>query len=326
VIFPIHRIKITENGGPTLSGDVEVNELDLRYEKQRLRSSAREKQLLLSIMDVGIKDALMGVVEPNGLKILLDGFKRLRCAQKIGLQIVPFQSLGEDEATAIINMLRKANQTAMSFIEQAIFVEELRSVHGLSVSEIARRLERSQAWVSVRVQSFSQMGEATKASIISGAFPAYSYFYTLLPFRRVNGSGAKSDVDEFVGLTAGKSLGTREIEMLASGFFRGGEEMKKQLRSGDLAWVLEGMRKRKAESQSAELNEAENRCVRELEIIGGCMGRLGMKLPGIVVTKPAFLARADLLADQILSKVNPFTKVLKEFYDRCRQAKGDPSS
>ncbi len=308
-----------------MSDEIEINELDLRYEKQRMRSPPRERQLLLSIMEVGIKDALMGVVQPCGLKILLDGFKRLRCARKIGLQIVPFQSLGADEATAIINMLRRANKTAMSFIEQAAFVEELRSVHGLSVSEIARRLERSSAWVSVRVQSFSQMGEATKTSILSGSFPAYSYLYTLLPFRRLNGSDAKSKVDEFVNLTAGKGLGTRDIEMLATGFFRGGEEMRNQLRSGDLAWVLEGLRKREAESRSADLTEIENRCVRDLEIIGGSMSRLGVRLAGVDVTKPALRARADLLVDQILSKVNPFTRVLKEFYARCRQAKGDPS-
>ena len=244
----------------------------------------------------------------------------------MGLQIVPFQSLGDDEATAIINMLRKANQTAMSFIEQATFVEELRSTHGLSVSEIARRLERSSAWVSVRVQSFSQMNETTRDAIMAGKFPAYSYLYTLLPFRRLNESGAKSEIDEFVSLTAGKGLGTRDIEMLASGFFRGGDEMKKQLRSGDLSWALESMRKREVDSRSAELSEVENRCVRDLEIIGGCMGRLGMKLPGVDGAKPAFAARADLLVDQILSKVNPFTKVLKEFYDRCRQEKSNSSS
>ncbi len=309
-----------------MSGEVEINDLDLRYEKSRMRSNARERQLLLSIMDVGIRDALLGVVVADGTKILLDGFKRLRSARKIGLQMVPFQSLGDDEATAIINMLRRANQTAMSFIEQATFVEELRSEHGLSVSEIARRLERSSAWVSVRVQSFSQMGEETKSAIMSGSFPAYSYLYTLLPFRRKKDNGGNAEVDEFVRLTGGKGLSTRDIESLASGFFRGGEEMKNQFRSGDFAWVLDGMRKREADSQSAELSEVENRCVRDLEIIGGCMGRLGMKLPGIDATKPAFLARADLLADQILSKVNPFTKVLKEFYDRCRQANGNPSS
>lgn len=292
-----------------------------------MRSVGRERQLLLSIMDNGITDALSGVNLPSGEKILLDGFKRLRCARQLNLQIVPFTSLADDEATAIIAMLRAATQSAMSFIEQAIFVEELRSTHGLSVSEIAKQLQRSSAWVSVRIGSFSQMSESSRNAVMSGTFPAYSYFYTLLPFRRINGVASKSDVDEFVNLTAGKGLGTREIEMLASGFFRGGDEMRSQLRSGDLGWALDEMRKRESESQSAELSETENRCVRDLEIVGGCMSRLGFKLSGIDVTKPAFRARADILADQVISKVAPFTKTLKDFYDRCRQTKGNfPSS
>jgi hypothetical protein len=309
-----------------LSVEIEINELDLRYEKQRMRSVPRERQLLLSIMEIGITDTLSGIHLPGGEKILLDGFKRLRCAKQLNLQIIPFTSLADDEASAIIAMLRTANQSAMSFIEQAMFVKELKSVYGLSVSEIAKRLQRSSAWVCVRLAGCSQMGETTKAAIMSGTFPAYSYFYTLLPFRRINGGASKQEVDEFVSLTSGKGLATREVEMLASAFFRGGGEMRAQLRSGDLSWCLEGMRKREIESKSAELTEAENRCVRDLEILGGSMNRLGMKLTSIDVAKPAFRARSDLLADQILSKVTIFTKVLKDFYDRCRQAKGDPSS
>jgi hypothetical protein len=299
--------------------EVEIYEVDLRYEKQRMRSASRERQLLLSIMEIGITDALTGVQLPSGEKILLDGFKRFRCAQQLKLQIVPFTSLADDEATAIIAMLRTANQSAMSFIEQAMFVEELRSAHGLSVAEIARRLQKSSAWVSVRLQGFSQMGEATKDAVMSGTFPAYSYLYTLLPFRRLNGGASRSDIDEFVSLTAGKGLGTREVEMLANAFFRGGDEIRKQLRSGDLGWCLQEMQKRADSAKSSELTEAENRCVRDLEIIGGCMNRLGLKLPSQDATNPAFRARADLLADQIISKLQPFTKTLKDFYDRCRK-------
>ena len=33
--------------------------------------------------------------------------------------------------------------------------------------------------------------------------------------------------------------------------------------------------------------------------------------------------KQHILADQVLSKINPFTKVLKDFYDRCRQTQGD---
>lgn len=285
-----------------------------------MRSASRERQLLLSIMEIGIRDVLTGVQLPGGEKILLDGFKRFRCAQQLNLQIVPFLSLADDEATAIITMLRVANQSAMSFIEQAMFVEELRSAHGLSVGEIARKLQKSSAWVSVRLQGLSQMGDATKSAVMSGTFPAYSYFYTLLPFRRLNGGASKSDIDEFVNLTAGKGLATREVEMLANSFFRGGNEMRQQIRGGDLGWCLEEMRKREAASKSSELTEVESRCIKDLEIIGACMSRLGFKLPGQDATRPAFRARADLLADQLLSKLQPFTRTLKDFYDRCRKA------
>lgn len=301
--------------------DVEIVELDLRYEKSRMRAPGRERQLLLSIMESGIADPLFGF-EPagSGEKVLLDGFKRLRCAVKAGLQVVPFESLGEDEPTAIIGLLKAANRSAISFLEQAMFVEELHKTHGLVIAEIANRLQKSKSWVRVRLEIFSNMSVETRSSILSGAFPLYSYLYTLHPHRRLPGSASKAEVDEFVKLTAGKGLSTREIERLLTAYFRGGQEMREQLKKGDLGWCLEEMRRREEASKSSELSESENKVVRDLEIVVGTMSRLGLKLPGCDVSKPAFTARADLLADKILSQLNPFNKTVKEFYDRCRKA------
>ena len=194
-----------------VSIEVEICELDLRYEKKRLKCVSRERQLRMSIMEVGITDSLWGVVLLSGEKILLDGFKRLRCARKIGLQVVPFESLGNDETSGIIAMLRAANRAAISLLEQAVFVEELNKTQGLNVSEIALRLQKSKSWVSVRLKTFSEMSEATKLSILEGRFPLYSYLYTLHPFRRLEGSASKFEMDEFIGITSGKGLSTREI-------------------------------------------------------------------------------------------------------------------
>jgi hypothetical protein len=300
--------------------DVEIAELDLRYEKSRMRAPFRERQLLVSIVEGGITDPLSGVELDSGVKILLDGFKRLRCARKAGLQIVPFESLGGDEPSAIIGLLKAANRSAISLMEQAMFVEELHKTHGLSVAEIAGRLQKSKAWVNVRLSTFSEMSEKTKASILSGDFPLYSYLYTLHPFRRLNGCASKDEIDEFVGIASGKALSAREIERLAAAYFRGGDEMREQLKKGDLGWCLEEMRRREEAMKSSELTESENKIVRDLEIASGAMGRLGLKLPSADVAKPAFKARADLLADKILSQLNPFTRTMKEFYDRCRKA------
>lgn len=300
--------------------DIEISSLDLRHEGQRMCSPSRERQIFLSMVESGITEPLLGVRLQSGENILLDGFKRVRCARKAGIHTAPFQSLGDDEATAIINIIRLANRNAMSLLEQAMFVEELKATHGLSVAEIATRLQKSKAWVSVRLQTLTEMSETTKSAIMSGKFSLYSYLYTLHPFRRLKGSASKRDVDEFVELTSGKGLSTRETERLAGAFFRGGDEMRAQLRSGDLGWCLGEMKRREDQTASADLTELENRCVRDLEIICGCVGRLILKLPGIDVTKPAFVARADLLADQALSRIAPFTQTLREFYDRCRKA------
>ena len=68
---------------------VEISSFDLRYEGYRIRSAGAEKALLLSISAQGIRDPLAGVDRADQ-RILLDGFKRYRCAIKLNIGIVPY--------------------------------------------------------------------------------------------------------------------------------------------------------------------------------------------------------------------------------------------
>ena len=72
--------------------EVETSSLDLRYESYRMKSPGAEKALLGSISENGIRDPLQGV-DTNEARILLDGFKRYRCAKRLGIGIVPYCSL-----------------------------------------------------------------------------------------------------------------------------------------------------------------------------------------------------------------------------------------
>jgi len=60
---------------------------------------------LSSLLQRGIEEPLEGV-ESNETKVLLNGFKRYRCARKLRLATVPYRSLGRDEAAAILGLLR----------------------------------------------------------------------------------------------------------------------------------------------------------------------------------------------------------------------------
>ena len=66
---------------PTTVTDIELSDLDLRYQGHRLQQPRLEEQLLASIAQVGIQEPLQGV-GGDGRAILLNGFKRSRCAAK----------------------------------------------------------------------------------------------------------------------------------------------------------------------------------------------------------------------------------------------------
>ena len=203
---------------------VELSSFDLRYENCRMKSRGFESILLGSISEYGIRDPLQGV-DTNEVRILLDGFKRYRCSKRLGIGIVPYSSLGDDEASGIIELLRISNSKSLSILEQARLIDELMTTHNMSNWEIARSLEKSKSWVSVRSGIIGEMSEFVRNKIFSGKFPVYSYMYTLRQFMRIN-CVTKKDVDEFVNLVSGKHLSLRDIELLAHGYFKGSEEFR----------------------------------------------------------------------------------------------------
>lgn len=134
-----------------MATEIEISSLDLRYEGYRMKNPALEGRLLASIVQRGIEEPLEGV-QGAGSLILLNGFKRYRCARQLQIRTVPFSSLGQEEVGAILNLLRVSNDKTLSILEQARFLSELKQTRRMSLGEIAESLCRSKAWVSMRLQ------------------------------------------------------------------------------------------------------------------------------------------------------------------------------
>ncbi len=223
---------------------VEISSFDLRYQGCRMRTPGVEKALLVSILDKGIRDPFQGI-DTEQCRILLDGFKRYRCANKLGINIVPYCSLSSDEAAGIIELIRMSNATSLSILEQAKLIDELKRVHHMSVAQIARLVDKSKGWVGMRVGIIGQMSPLVMSKIFSGKFPVYAYMYTLRPFIRMNGI-SRNEIDEFVGSVAGKKLSIRDIELLAHGYFKGSDELRSQIKSGNFLWALSRLKETSA--------------------------------------------------------------------------------
>ena len=219
---------------------VERSSLDLRYEGHRLRDPAREARLVASIAERGIEEPLEGVDSSEG-RFLLDGFKRCRCAQKLGIEDVPYVSLGEEEATGIVHLMRASPDRGLGILEQARFIVDLVTIHGMSVAEVAQTLSRSKGWVCMRRRLLEEMSPAIQQALFRGAFPVYSYMYTLRPFMRMNGDH-RADIERFVEAVAGRRLSVRDIELLAHAYFRGPASLREAIVEGKLTWSLEHLK------------------------------------------------------------------------------------
>ena len=299
-----------------MSEIVERSSLNLRYEGHRLRDDAREARLLASIAERGIETPLEGVDTPDG-RLLLNGFKRWRSAKKLGLESVPYLSLGVEEAMGILNLMRGAKDQALSLLEQARFIGDLLTVHGLSLTEVAEKLSRSKGWVSMRRNLLEEMSPTIQQLLFRGAFPVYCYLYTLRPFRRLNAASPEA-LERFMRAVSGQRRSVRDIELLAQGYFRGPDSLREAIAGGKLAWSLEQLKRVPEDREGC--NEFERVLLNDLQILRKYLQRVWLKCADERLQSRAFYAQANLLTGGLLSQLKPFSERMRAFYDRSGHA------
>jgi hypothetical protein len=293
---------------------VERSSLDLRYEG--LRDDAREAHLLGSIASRGIEEPLEGVDTPAG-RFLLNGFKRYRCAKKLKIDCVPYVCLGEEEAAGILSLMRVSADKALGILEQARFIVDLLTIHGMSVAEVAQSLSRSKAWVSMRRRLLEEMSESIQQILFQGTFPVYSYMYTLRPFMRMN-SVKPEQIERFVKVVAGKGLSVREIELLADGYFKGPASLREAIDEGKLGWSLDQIKSVPPDEEGC--SQFERVLLADLQTLQKYLERVMLKSDEQRLQSRAFFAQANLLVGGLLTTLEPFRERMKEFYDRSGHA------
>ena len=299
----------------TSRAEIELSQLDLRYEGHRLRQRGLEDRLLASMAREGIREPLEGALVDHTC-VLLDGFKRYRCARQLHIQRVPFVTLGKDEVSAIVHLLGKARRSTLSVLEEARFLDELKA-RGMSLAEMAQALDRSKAWVSLRLGLLEGMSSVVRQHVFDGGLPVYSWIYTLGPFRRLNGVTV-GQVDEFVGAVSGHGLSVRQIQQLAHGYFRGPDAFRQELRHGHLTLLLQQMAAVPADPDGC--SEFERILLGDLELLQKHAQRVVTKSQDRRLRSRAFFVQCHLLTGGMLSRVRGFLQLLKQLHDRSRQA------
>jgi adenine-specific DNA methylase len=120
-----------------------------------------------------------------------------------------------------------------------------------------------------------------------------------------------------VKAVSGKGLSQRNIEKLAYGYFRGNEEMKKQIEKGNLEWTLKQMNGDTGFSytQEPDLSREESDFIRDLELCQKYITRVRRKLPQIKRDSKVFDKTVKLLVDGIIESMEAFSKEVRKYYD-----------
>ena len=165
--------------------DLELHQLDRRYEALRTRSARRERHLLSSISEVGQQMPIIVVRDGAGW-VVVDGYKRVRAVQRLGRDVVHAAEWLLSELDALVLERAMRGGDADSAIEQGWLLRELVQRFGLGLDELARRFDRSPSWVSRRLGLVTDLPEAVQEQVRVGALGAHAAMKYLVPLARAN--------------------------------------------------------------------------------------------------------------------------------------------
>jgi ParB family transcriptional regulator, chromosome partitioning protein len=168
--------------------ELELHQLELRYEALRKRAPAAERQLLGSLAELGQQLPIV-VVSEAARFVLIDGYKRVRALKRLARDTVRATGwqMPEVEALLLERRMRCASEDAF---DQAWLLAELRTRFGLSLEELARRFEHHKSWVSRRLALVQILPATIQDSVRSGTLAAHAAMKYLVPLARANAQAA----------------------------------------------------------------------------------------------------------------------------------------
>lgn len=214
--------------------DLELHQLDRRYEPIRRTSPTKERQLLASLAIAGQQTPVVVVGGADDARfVLVDGYKRVRVLTRLQVDLVRATrwALAEPDALILERLMRTADGDGP--LDQGWLLRELRDRFGLTAPELARRFARSASWVSRRLALVAELPEEIQEHVRRGRLGAHAAMRFLVPMARANAE----DCVAFARAIAPLDPSTRQVEALCVAFASGSRETR-QLILSDPALVL----------------------------------------------------------------------------------------
>jgi hypothetical protein len=128
-------------------------------------------------------------------------------------------------------------------------------------------------------------------------------------------------VNEFVTTVSGLDLSIRDIRTLAQGYFKGSDELRRQITEGNIPWCLRQLKK--ANKSESGCTGNEQRMLADLDRVLRTMKRIAVHGYDNRLQSGAFFAEANLLTKDLLDQLTPFEQSIRTLHDRSGQTSGN---
>ncbi len=203
--------------------DLELHQLDLRYQALRRRSARKERSVLASVAEIGQQTPVV-VVPGEPTAVLVDGYKRVRALRQLGRDVVHAVSWPMPHAEALLLERLMRNAEADSALEQGWLIQELSERCGLSLTELAKRFDKSPSWASRRLQLVRELPESIQELVRGGKLQAHAAMKHLVPLARAS----REDAEAIARACGAGQFSTRDFAALCTAW-RGGTQATREL-------------------------------------------------------------------------------------------------
>mgnify|MGYP001609999375 CR=1 FL=1 len=203
--------------------DLDLHQLELRYEALRKRSPRRERQLLASLSETGQQLPIVVVGVDDGRFVVIDGYKRVRALRRLARDRVRATAwdVAELEALLLDRLMRADGEDAL---EQGWLLAELHERFALSYDDLALRFDKTKSWVSRRLALVRELPQQIQAQVRGGTLAAHAAMKHLVPLARANAEAAVRLAQAMAPLKPT----TRQVASLCDGW-RSGSERTREL-------------------------------------------------------------------------------------------------
>lgn len=265
--------------------DLELHQMDRRFEALRIADAAQEARLAASLATDGQHHPVLVVEDSAGRYVLIDGYRRVRALERLGRDTVTALVLSCDETTALILGHRLARGRRHEALEEGWLLHELIELRGVSARQVATELGRTPSWVSRRLALAKALPASVQQRVRTGAVGAHAAAKYLVPLARANSAHCER-------LAAGISterLTTRQVAVLYTAWRAGDATQRERIVDAPMLYL----RAHAAVTLPMEIakDAPVTRLLRDLEMLAGACWRTRTRMREVHAGSPDLPAR-----------------------------------